>query len=76
MTKKSPPSIIALDGPAASGKSTLGRRIADTLGYLSMGALRESVGDHDFRYCYACYTGNYPTELINIEELKQSRANC
>ena len=49
---------------------------ADTLGYLSMGALRESVGDHDFRYCYACYTGNYPTELINIEELKQSRANC
>ena len=34
MNKKSPPSIIALDGPAASGKSTLGRRIADSLGYL------------------------------------------
>ncbi len=29
-----PPSIIALDGPAASGKSTLGRRLADSLGYL------------------------------------------
>jgi cytidylate kinase len=29
-----PPSIIAIDGPAASGKSTLGRRLADTLGYL------------------------------------------
>jgi cytidylate kinase len=29
-----PPSIIALDGPAASGKSTVGRRLADTLGYL------------------------------------------
>jgi len=28
------PSIIALDGPAASGKSTLGRRLADSLGYL------------------------------------------
>jgi cytidylate kinase len=28
------PSIIALDGPAASGKSTLGRRLADALGYL------------------------------------------
>ncbi len=26
--------IIALDGPAASGKSTLGRRLADSLGYL------------------------------------------
>lgn len=30
----SPPSIIALDGPAASGKSTLGRLLADALGYL------------------------------------------
>ena len=31
---KTPPSIIALDGPAASGKSTVGRRLADALGYL------------------------------------------
>jgi cytidylate kinase len=29
-----PPSIIAIDGPAASGKSTLGRRLAGALGYL------------------------------------------
>jgi CMP/dCMP kinase len=28
------PQIIAIDGPAASGKSTLGRRLADSLGYL------------------------------------------
>lgn len=34
MTKSSPPSIIALDGPAASGKSTLGKKLADSLGYL------------------------------------------
>ncbi len=34
MTKQSPPSIIALDGPAASGKSTLGNRLANSLGYL------------------------------------------
>src|SRR5260221_6015559 len=34
MTKTIPASIIALDGPAASGKSTLGRRLADALGYL------------------------------------------
>jgi len=34
MTKTSPPSIIALDGPAASGKSTLGLSLANTLGYL------------------------------------------
>jgi cytidylate kinase len=31
---KHPPSIIALDGPAASGKTTVGRRLAETLGYL------------------------------------------
>jgi cytidylate kinase len=34
MTINSHPSIIALDGPAASGKSTLGLRLADSLGYL------------------------------------------
>jgi cytidylate kinase len=28
------PSTIAIDGPAASGKSTIGRRLADALGYL------------------------------------------
>ena len=28
------PSVIAIDGPAASGKSTLGRRLAEALGYL------------------------------------------
>lgn len=28
------PSIIAIDGPAASGKSTVGRRLAEALGYL------------------------------------------
>jgi cytidylate kinase len=34
MKKQTSPSIIALDGPAASGKSTLGRTLADSLGYL------------------------------------------
>jgi len=28
------PNIIAIDGPAASGKSTIGKRLADRLGYL------------------------------------------
>jgi cytidylate kinase len=28
------PSIVTIDGPAASGKSTLGRKLADALGYL------------------------------------------
>jgi cytidylate kinase len=34
MTNKTPPAIIAIDGPAASGKSTLGLKVAETLGYL------------------------------------------
>ena len=34
MSKKTPPSIIAIDGPAASGKSTIGKRLADTFDYL------------------------------------------
>ncbi len=37
---------------------------ADTLGYLSLGGLREAVGDTpDSKFCSACYTGNYPTLL-------------
>lgn len=32
--RTSHPSIIAIDGPAASGKSTIGKRLADELGYL------------------------------------------
>lgn len=32
--KMKPPSIIAIDGPAASGKSTLGLKLANSLGYL------------------------------------------
>ena len=42
---------------------------ADSLGYLSLASLRQAVGDTRGEYCYACYTGDYPTELVQIEEL-------
>jgi amidophosphoribosyltransferase len=43
---------------------------ADSLAYLSMGALQRSVADTPRgEYCYACYTGNYPTGFINIDQL-------
>jgi amidophosphoribosyltransferase len=42
---------------------------ADSLGYLSLASLRKAVADDNHEFCYACYTGDYPTELINIEEL-------
>jgi amidophosphoribosyltransferase len=42
---------------------------ADSLAYLSLDSLRCAVADDQNEYCYACYTGNYPTELVHIEEL-------
>jgi amidophosphoribosyltransferase len=42
---------------------------ADSVGYLSIGSLRTAVADEErHECCYACYTGDYPTELVNIEE--------
>jgi amidophosphoribosyltransferase len=50
---------------------------ADTLGYLSLASLRAAVGDSEkHEYCYACYTGNYPTELVNIEQLMRNGKSC
>jgi amidophosphoribosyltransferase len=46
---------------------------ADSLGYLPIEALREAVGDREHEFCYACYTGVYPTELIHIEDLLASK---
>ena len=46
---------------------------ADSLAYLSMASLRLAVGDVDQDFCYACYSGNYPTDLINVEELMLAR---
>jgi amidophosphoribosyltransferase len=48
---------------------------ADTLGYLSLTSLREAVNDDKMEYCYACYTGDYPTELVNIEELMTAKTH-
>src|SRR5216684_3352542 len=42
---------------------------ADSLAYLSLESLRRAVADESHQYCYACYTGDYPTELVQIEEL-------
>jgi amidophosphoribosyltransferase len=42
---------------------------ADSLAYLSLDALRRAVADDKKQYCYACYTSEYPTELVQIEEL-------
>ena len=40
---------------------------ADSLGYVSMGALKQAVADTDGRFCTSCYTGAYPTDLVQLE---------
>jgi len=40
---------------------------ADSLGYVSLSSLREAVGDDQGTFCTSCYTGNYPTELVQLE---------
>jgi amidophosphoribosyltransferase len=42
---------------------------ADSLSYLSLESLQDAVKDTDQRYCYACYTGDYPTDIVRVEDL-------
>jgi amidophosphoribosyltransferase len=48
---------------------------ADSIGYLSQASLSTAVADDKNQYCYACYTGDYPTDLIHIQELMGAKAN-
>jgi len=44
---------------------------ADSLAYLSLEGLRKAAGESDeFKYCTGCYTGKYPTKLVDIEEIQ------
>ena len=40
---------------------------ADSLGYVSLRALRQAVNDTEGRFCTSCYTGVYPTDLVQLE---------
>ena len=40
---------------------------ADSLGYLSLESLRAAVEDTEGKFCTSCYTGSYPTELVQLE---------
>jgi amidophosphoribosyltransferase len=47
---------------------------ADSLGYLSLGSLRRAVGDTEGKFCTSCYTGSYPTELVQLEVIADREA--
>jgi amidophosphoribosyltransferase len=44
---------------------------ADSLAYLSLEGLRKAAGEGDeVKYCTACYTGKYPTRLVDVEDIQ------
>jgi amidophosphoribosyltransferase len=40
---------------------------ADSLGYVSLAGLKKAVKDVKGSYCTSCYTGVYPTDLVQLE---------
>ncbi len=43
---------------------------ADSLAYLSLEGLKRACGEGEqISYCSACYTGKYPTDIIDVEEI-------
>jgi len=44
---------------------------ADSLAYLSLDGLKKACGDGEkTTYCTACYTGVYPTDWVDVEEIQ------
>jgi len=48
---------------------------ADSLGYLSLNGLRQAVSDKEGQFCTSCYTGVYPTDLVQLEVREGVAAN-
>jgi amidophosphoribosyltransferase len=47
---------------------------ADSLGYLSLPGLRRAVNDTAGDFCTSCYTGVYPTDLVQLEVREDAAA--
>jgi len=44
---------------------------ADSLVYLSLEGMKKACGDGEkTTYCTACYTGKYPTDIVDVEEIQ------
>jgi amidophosphoribosyltransferase len=56
--------LIAANNSVEEIRKFLG---ADSLGYLSLDSLRAAVEDSEGKFCTSCYTGSYPTELVQLE---------
>jgi amidophosphoribosyltransferase len=48
---------------------------ADSLAYLSVEGLKNACGEGEkTTYCTACYTGKYPTDWVDVEEIQPASA--
>jgi amidophosphoribosyltransferase len=48
---------------------------ADSLAYLSLEGLRKAAGEGEERiYCTGCYTGKYPTNIVDVEDIAPAMA--
>jgi amidophosphoribosyltransferase len=48
---------------------------ADSLAYLSLEGLKKACGEGEkISYCSACYTGKYPTSIVDVEEILPASA--
>jgi amidophosphoribosyltransferase len=56
--------LIAANNSVEEIRKYLG---ADSLGYVSLKSLRAAVEDTKGNFCTSCYTGSYPTELVQLE---------
>jgi amidophosphoribosyltransferase len=48
---------------------------ADSLGYVSLANLKQAVHDTENTFCTSCYTGVYPTDLVQLEVGSKSKGN-
>ncbi len=50
---------------------------ADSLAYLSLEGLKKACGEGiKTTYCTACYTGKYPTNIVDVDELTLATKKC
>jgi amidophosphoribosyltransferase len=64
--------LIAANKSVAEIRDYIG---ADSLAYLSLEGLKKACGEGEkISYCSACYTGKYPTEIIDVEEILPAAA--
>src|SRR5437764_3618386 len=65
--------LIAANKSVAEIRQYIG---ADSLAYLSLEGMKQACGEGEApTYCTACYTGKYPTQWVDVEEIQPAAAS-